>query len=298
MQRHSGQAMTKGCQAWAVGFAAVGVVIVGTPLIARSVDAVKNGVQEQAIARSPLLDQVLYRADEALDLHLTAQQTATIKPILAAAARRAMAIHQDDSLSPAAKRARLQALLQATRAQLLPIADREQRAKIESAVQRFTAVKLNLTAEQRAELGPIAATAWRQAQAVHGDRSLTRAQKAARVREIAARVRRQGVRILDHHQLQRLAGLLDTPVITNLLTRELNLTSQQRAQVMTIVADTTAKLQDISGDTALSGEDIQHQCYHALGGAQARINDVLTPEQRDQFDHLSSQVNRRLMQLG
>lgn len=298
MQRHSGQAMTKGCQAWAVGFAAVGAVIVGRPMIARSVDAVRTGVQQQAIMRSPLLDQVLYRADEALDLHLTAQQQAAIKPILAATAQRALAIRQDTALAPATKRARLQALLQATCTRLKPLATADQRAKIETTVQCLTDLKLNLTPEQRAQLGPIAATAWRQAQAVHNDKSLTRSQKAARLRRIAATARRQGVQVLNHRQLQRIAGLFDTPVITNVLARELSLSAQQRTQVKEIVANTTAKMQDVSGDSTLSVEEVLQQCYHLLGGAQARINDVLTPEQRDQFDHLSTQVNRRLMQLG
>lgn len=277
-----------------IGAVATGAIVAGRPMIARSLEQASHSVQEGAIARSPILDQVLYRVDEAFDLHLTAAQKAQLKPILAAAARQAMAVHQDAGLAPRAKRARFKTILGDTRKQVMPIATEAQRAKLEAAYKRVAQARLDLTPEQRAELKPIAVTVVQQVQAVRRDHALTAAEKIARVRGILTTARVRSVRVLNHHQLQQIAGLFDSPVVTNVLTKELNLDAAQQARVRVVVADATHEMQQISGDGSLSAEQIQRRCYHVLGQAQSQVRTVLTADQKHRLDQLATQVNRRM----
>ncbi len=267
-----------------LGAGLLGVAMAGRPLIARSFEAAGNAVQERVIAGSPLLDQALVRADEALDLRLSAAQQQQIKPLLAAAARQGMALHEDAALAPAAKKARLKALLEATRTQLVPLLTAEQRAKLDAAQRHLTGLQLDLSAQQRAALRPIALHAFEQARAVQQDNTLTPRQKLPRFRRIALAARRDGVKILSPRQLRQLAGLGNSPVVVNVLTKELELTAAQRARVRDIAATATQRVQ--SGDASLSMAQFQQRCISILGQSRQQLRAVLTAPQNRKLDRL------------
>lgn len=286
MHRNTQGQRPSGRKVMLLGAGLLGVALVGRPLIARSFEAAGNTVQEGVIARSPLLDDALTRADEALDLRLTAAQRRQLKPALAAAAREAMDLHRDAALTPAVKKARLKSLLEATRTQVTPLLTADQRAKLETAQRNLAELRLNLSAQQRAELRPIVLHAFAQARAVQQDNTLTRREKLPKFRRIALAARRDGMKVLNHRQLRQLAGLGNSPVVVNVLTKELDLTAAQRVQVQDIVAVTTQRMQQTSGDASLSTAQIQQRCVFILGQSRQQLRDVLTAPQNRKLDRL------------
>ena len=59
--------------------------------------------------------------------------------------------------------------------------------------------------------------------------------------------------------------------------RDLNLTPDERAQILQIVRETRSKVMAMR-------REFEHQRHEAILQARARVRAVLTPEQRDKFD--------------
>ncbi len=144
-------------------------------------------------------------------LNLTADQKARIKSIREDARRQFLAVRDDRSLTPEAKRARILEIRKSTREQISRVLTPEQREKAKAMLREAKGRRmarlgkaLGLTPEQKARIKPILQDAKRQVKAVREDKSLTPEARKARIKEIRKSTREQISRVLTPEQRQKL----------------------------------------------------------------------------------------------
>jgi Spy/CpxP family protein refolding chaperone len=128
-------------------------------------------------------------------LNLTEAQKITIKPILAAEANDIKAVHQDTTIAPEQKQAKMKEIRDNTREKINAALTPEQQKKFaemkgktgnrmrEAFTNRMTAVaeQLNLTEEQKTAIKPIMTAEVNDIRAVMQDNSLTKEQKQTKI---------------------------------------------------------------------------------------------------------------------
>lgn len=75
------------------------------------------------------------------------------------------------------------------------------------------------------------------------------------------------------------------------LSKELNLTDEQKAKIKPILADEGKQMRTVHEDTSLSQQQKRGKLMQLHETTDSQINDVLTPEQQKKFAELKAQQN-------
>jgi Spy/CpxP family protein refolding chaperone len=148
-------------------------------------------------------------------LNLSEQQQEELKPIFQNQRQQAMAIRQDNSLTPAQKMEKLQALRQDTQSKINGVLTPEQqqqwaqlktqfRTNARHRMQARMAKKLNLTPQQQEQMKPIMQKQREQARAIWQDNSLTQQQKKEKLQALHKDTMAQMDQILTPEQQQQM----------------------------------------------------------------------------------------------
>jgi Spy/CpxP family protein refolding chaperone len=73
------------------------------------------------------------------------------------------------------------------------------------------------------------------------------------------------------------------------LSKELNLTDEQKAQVKPILEDQSKQMKTTREETTLTDEQKHEKMKQIHHSTNAKINEILTPEQKKKFDQLQDQ---------
>lgn len=73
------------------------------------------------------------------------------------------------------------------------------------------------------------------------------------------------------------------------LTKQLNLTDEQKAKIKPILANEEKQMRTVREDTSLSQQQKHDRMMQLHDTADSQINDVLTPEQQKKFTELEAQ---------
>jgi Spy/CpxP family protein refolding chaperone len=79
-----------------------------------------------------------------------------------------------------------------------------------------------------------------------------------------------------------------------MLTKKLNLTADQQAQVKSIQQDTRQQMMAVRNDSTLSQEQQQSKMMDIRKSSQDKIRGVLTDEQKPKFDAMQAQMRGRM----
>jgi Spy/CpxP family protein refolding chaperone len=79
----------------------------------------------------------------------------------------------------------------------------------------------------------------------------------------------------------------------NNLSKELNLTDQQKAQLRPILSDESQQMQAIHNDTSLSREQKMAKMKEVRDSHQPQINQILTPEQQRKWAEMKKEAREK-----
>jgi periplasmic protein CpxP/Spy len=79
-----------------------------------------------------------------------------------------------------------------------------------------------------------------------------------------------------------------------MLTKRLNLTTDQQAQVRTIDEDTGKQMMALRNDTSLSQDDRRSKMMEIRKGSQDKIRAILTDEQKTKYDAMQAEMRERM----
>ncbi len=165
---------------------------------------------------------------------------------------------------------------------------------------------LNLTDDQKAQGKQIFQASREKMKALWTDKTLTREQKAAQMKEI----RRTGLMefrgILNPDQQakfdkaikkagQRIGerrGEIRSKLA--MVAKALNLTDDQKAQIKQIVAGHKDELKALKEDTKLTREQKMAQFKQIRESIRTEIRGILTPDQQQKFDQIVSKIGERM----
>lgn len=274
--------------------AIAGGVVLGRPLLAKPVAAAKQRIAYQMLAHAPLLDKAILRGDQALDLNLTNDQKTEIKPIIAEAFVQARQIHRNESLAPKLKRAAFKKLITTTREKLASILTTEQIRKLEAARAKFD---LGLSDEQKAKIAPIVKEAAQQARAVHWG-SLTDEQKQIKLVELHSATRAKAAAILTRVQREKALSCCDAEYLTNVLAKELGLTSTQKTGVQDILNNSIKQAQAVFATEGTTSEQKAARLREIRNNTKASLAEELTPDQQKKLAELHATLKATVAKLG
>jgi Spy/CpxP family protein refolding chaperone len=83
-----------------------------------------------------------------------------------------------------------------------------------------------------------------------------------------------------------------------MLTKRLNLTTDQQTQVKAIDEDTAKQMTAVRNDTSLSQDDKRAKMMEVRKGSQDKIRAVLTDEQKTKYDALLAEMRDRMRERG
>jgi periplasmic protein CpxP/Spy len=84
-----------------------------------------------------------------------------------------------------------------------------------------------------------------------------------------------------HHQM-------DPQKRTEMLTKHLNLTSDQQPKVLDVLKTEQSQMQSLHSDSSLSQEDRRSKAMDIRKSTNDQIRDLLTPDQQKKFDEMQS----------
>ena len=79
-----------------------------------------------------------------------------------------------------------------------------------------------------------------------------------------------------------------------MLTKRLNLTSDQQPQVKAILEDESTQMQTLRNDTSLSQDDRRSKMMSIRKSSQDKIRGVLTDEQKTKYDAMQEEMRNRM----
>lgn len=79
-----------------------------------------------------------------------------------------------------------------------------------------------------------------------------------------------------------------------MLTKRLNLTADQQAQVRTIDEDTGKQMMALRNDTSLSQDERRSKMMEIRKGSQDKIRAILTDDQKTKFDAMQAEMRERM----
>jgi Spy/CpxP family protein refolding chaperone len=83
-----------------------------------------------------------------------------------------------------------------------------------------------------------------------------------------------------------------------MLTKRLNLTTDQQTQVKSIDEDTGKQMMAVRNDTSLSQDDRRSKMLGIRKASQEKIRGVLTDEQKTKYDALLTEQQERMKERG
>lgn len=81
-----------------------------------------------------------------------------------------------------------------------------------------------------------------------------------------------------------------------MLTRKLNLTTDQQTQVKAIQEDTAKQMMAVRNDTSLSQTDRRSKMMDIRKSSQDKIRGVLTDDQKTKYDQMQAQMRERMQE--
>lgn len=79
-----------------------------------------------------------------------------------------------------------------------------------------------------------------------------------------------------------------------MLTKRLNLTADQQAQVKAIDEDTGKQMMALRDDTSLSQDERRSKMMEIRKGSQDKIRAILTDEQKTKYDAMQAEMRERM----
>jgi Spy/CpxP family protein refolding chaperone len=142
--------------------------------------------------------------------------------------------------------------------------------------------RFNLTDEQKTQLQPVLQQSFQQAQAIRNDTSLTPEQKKEKLQQLRKTTHSQVQALLTPEQLERgkQAGAQNR---VNFLSRKVNLTEAQKAQLLPIFQQQQQQMQSLRQDSTLSPEQKKDKARQIRQDTHKQVLAVLTPEQQQQL---------------
>jgi Spy/CpxP family protein refolding chaperone len=77
------------------------------------------------------------------------------------------------------------------------------------------------------------------------------------------------------------------------LSKELNLTDEQKTKLKPILADEGKQMRAVHDDTSLTQDQRREKMKELRANSETQINDILTPEQQKKFEELKAQQKAR-----
>ncbi|MFN3652149.1 MAG: hypothetical protein ACK47B_21440 [Armatimonadota bacterium] len=158
---------------------------------------------------------------------------------------------------------------------------------------------LNLTAEQQAKIKPVLEAGRAQAQAVFQDQSLSREQKREKLKAIHEQSRAQVAAVLTEEQKTKLAqaaanrrqgmGRGMRGHGGQQMAQVLNLTAEQQAQLKPVFEAAREQSRAVFQDQGLTREQKQAKLQQIRQETQAKLDAVLTAEQKEKLNQLRQQ---------
>jgi periplasmic protein CpxP/Spy len=82
----------------------------------------------------------------------------------------------------------------------------------------------------------------------------------------------------------------------NMLTKRLNLTGEQKNQILPILTDRKQQMKSIHEDTSLSQQDRRAKVRSIFEDSNAKIKAVLNDDQKQKYDQMQQQRRERMQQ--
>jgi periplasmic protein CpxP/Spy len=82
----------------------------------------------------------------------------------------------------------------------------------------------------------------------------------------------------------------------NMLTKRLNLTDEQKNQILPILTDRKQQMKSIHEDTSLSQQDRRAKVRSIFEDSNAKIKAVLNDDQKQKYDQMQQQRRERMQQ--
>jgi len=80
----------------------------------------------------------------------------------------------------------------------------------------------------------------------------------------------------------------------NRLTKQLNLSDDQKNQIKPILEDRQQRMQSLRSDTSLSAEDRRSKMRSAMEDSNSKIRDVLNDDQKKKFDEMQQRRHEHM----
>jgi len=159
--------------------------------------------------------------------------------------------------------------------------------------------RLNLTADQQAKLAPIMADSRQQIHAIFQDSSLSREDRMPKIKavrndskaKIEALLTDTQKQNFEQFQQQRRQHGLEHRM--KMLSERLSLTTDQQAKLAPIMAESRQQIHAIFQDSSLSREDRVAKFKAVRKDSNAKIEALLTDEQKQNFEQLQQQMRNR-----
>jgi Spy/CpxP family protein refolding chaperone len=161
------------------------------------------------------------------------------------------------------------------------------------------AEKLNLSQQQQDQLKPIFEKQREQAKAIRQDNSLTQDQKKEKMQALHQDFQTQVSGILTPEQQQQVAQMKANGrehmrgKMGARMAEKLNLSQQQQDQLKPIFEKQHEQMRAIWQDNSLSKDQKKEKMQALRQDFQTQINDVLTPDQQQQWQQMREQMKHR-----
>ncbi len=272
-------------------------------------------------------------------LGLSEDQKAKIKPILETNFKEMQALRADKNLTRQQRRAKMQELRVKLHDQIKPLLTPEQNSKVAGMwtarghrgkmgncrmkaghqgkdfrmdpskhLARMTTC-MGLSAEQQAKIKPILETNFKEMQALHADKNLTRQQRQAKMQELRVKLHDQIKPLLTPEQNSKVAGMwtarghrgkmgncrmkaghqgkdfrMDPSKHLARMTTCMGLSAEQQAKIKPIIEENYQQKQAVFADKTLTRDQRRAKMQELRGQLHEKIKPLLTPEQLKKFD--------------
>jgi len=159
--------------------------------------------------------------------------------------------------------------------------------------------RLNLTADQQAKLAPIMADSRQQIHAIFQDSSLSREDRMTKIKAVRNDSKAKIEALLtdtqkqNFEQLQQQRRQHGPEHRMKMLSKRLNLTADQQTKLAPIMADSRQQFRAIFHDSSLSREDRIAKFKAVRKDSDAKIEALLTDEQKQNFEQLQQHMRQR-----
>jgi Spy/CpxP family protein refolding chaperone len=162
--------------------------------------------------------------------------------------------------------------------------------------------RFNLSDDQKARIQPIVQNEVQQAQAIRNDAALTPEQKKAKFEELRNSTRSQIEPLLTPEQRAQMGrggqGQGDPQRRLEMLSKQLNLTEDQKAKLTPVFQAQMQQMQALRQDASLSAEQKKAKMQQIREDTHKQVLGVLTPEQQQQLREMRGRHGGRGGRFG